>query len=68
KTWKDDNATDRPAMIKVDLLQNGTVIHTQGGRRPIRWKYGFKELAENDAEGKASKYEVKEQAVLGYES
>ncbi|WP_430477265.1 Cna B-type domain-containing protein, partial [Bacillus cereus] len=21
KTWKDDNAKDRPAMIKVDLLQ-----------------------------------------------
>ena len=29
KTWKDDNATDRPTMIKVDLLQNDTVIETQ---------------------------------------
>ncbi|MFV1022526.1 Cna B-type domain-containing protein, partial [Bacillus tropicus] len=29
KTWKDDNTTDRPEMIKVDLLQNGTVIATQ---------------------------------------
>ncbi len=26
KTWKDDNAKDRPKMIKVDLLQNGKVI------------------------------------------
>ncbi|WP_240515311.1 Cna B-type domain-containing protein, partial [Bacillus toyonensis] len=25
KTWNDDNAKDRPEMIKVDLLQNGTV-------------------------------------------
>ncbi|PDZ75794.1 Cna B-type domain-containing protein, partial [Bacillus cereus] len=23
KTWKDDNAKDRPKTIKVDLLQNG---------------------------------------------
>ncbi|PEU06721.1 hypothetical protein CN525_26875, partial [Bacillus sp. AFS014408] len=29
KTWKDDNATDRPKTIKVDLLQNGQVIQTQ---------------------------------------
>ncbi|WP_257210200.1 Cna B-type domain-containing protein, partial [Bacillus toyonensis] len=29
KTWKDGNATDRPTMIQVDLLQNGNVIKTQ---------------------------------------
>ncbi|PEK06461.1 hypothetical protein CN693_29390, partial [Bacillus pseudomycoides] len=29
KTWKDDNATERPKTIKVDLLQNGQVIATQ---------------------------------------
>ncbi|MGG0236818.1 Cna B-type domain-containing protein, partial [Bacillus tropicus] len=28
KTWKDDNATDRPSTIKVDLLQNGKVVDT----------------------------------------
>ncbi|OJE47432.1 hypothetical protein BAQ49_28460 [Bacillus proteolyticus] len=31
KTWKDDNAKDRPEMIKVDLLQNGKVIATYWG-------------------------------------
>ncbi|PGP30016.1 cell wall anchor protein, partial [Bacillus cereus] len=29
KTWKDDNAKDRPEMIKVDLLQNGKVVDTK---------------------------------------
>ncbi|MGX5540397.1 Cna B-type domain-containing protein, partial [Bacillus wiedmannii] len=68
KTWKDDNAKDRPEMIKVDLLQNGTVIATQEVSKAIGWKYEFKDLAAYDAEGKAYKYEVKEQAVPGYES
>ncbi|WP_116777343.1 Cna B-type domain-containing protein, partial [Bacillus tropicus] len=68
KTWKDDNATDRPEMIKVDLLQNGTVIATQEVSKATGWKYEFKDLAAYDAEGKAYKYEVKEQTVPGYES
>ncbi|PEQ44061.1 cell wall anchor protein, partial [Bacillus cereus] len=68
KTWKDDNAKDRPEMIKVDLLQNGTVIATQEVSKATDWKYEFKDLAAYDAEGKAYKYEVKEQAVSGYES
>ncbi|MFJ8416749.1 Cna B-type domain-containing protein, partial [Bacillus paramycoides] len=68
KTWNDDNAKDRPEMIKVDLLQNGTVIATQEVSKATGWKYEFKDLAAYDAEGKAYKYEVKEQAVSGYES
>ncbi|WP_142348579.1 Cna B-type domain-containing protein, partial [Bacillus toyonensis] len=38
KTWKDGNATDRPTMIKVDLLQNGNVIKTQDVLAAIGWK------------------------------
>ncbi|MFJ8452449.1 Cna B-type domain-containing protein, partial [Bacillus paramycoides] len=68
KTWNDDNAKDRPEMVKVDLLQNGTVIATQEVSKVTDWKYEFKDLAAYDAEGKAYKYEVKEQAVPGYES
>ncbi|MGF9873383.1 Cna B-type domain-containing protein, partial [Bacillus tropicus] len=68
KTWKDDNAKDRPEMIKVDLLQNGTVIAMQEVSKATGWKYEFKDLAAYDAEGKAYKYEVKEQTVPGYES
>ncbi|MGE6590432.1 Cna B-type domain-containing protein [Bacillus mycoides] len=68
KTWKDDNAKDRPEMIKVDLLQNGTVIATQEVSKATGWKYEYKDLASYDAEGKAYKYEVKEQPVDGYQS
>ncbi|TBX40704.1 Cna B-type domain-containing protein, partial [Bacillus toyonensis] len=68
KTWKDDNAKDRPEMITVDLLQNGTVIATQEVSKVTGWKYEFKDLAAYDANGVAYKYEVKEQAVPGYES
>ncbi|MGG0727584.1 Cna B-type domain-containing protein [Bacillus paramycoides] len=68
KTWKDDNATDRPEMIKVDLLQNGTVIATQEVSKATGWKYEFKDLAAYDANGVAYKYKVKEQPVAGYES
>ncbi|MED0959153.1 Cna B-type domain-containing protein [Bacillus paramycoides] len=68
KTWNDDNAKDRPEMIKVDLLQNGTVIATQEVSKVTDWKYEFKDLAAYDANGVAYKYEVKEQPVAGYES
>ncbi|PEL15401.1 Cna B-type domain-containing protein, partial [Bacillus pseudomycoides] len=68
KTWKDDNAKDRPAMIKVDLLQNGQVLATQEVSEASGWKYEFKDLAAYDAEGKAYKYEVKEQKVDGYQT
>ncbi len=68
KTWKDDNAKDRPEMIKVDLLQNGKVIDTKEVSEATEWKYTFTDLVAYDAEGKAYKYEVKEQPVAGYES
>ncbi|WP_240522809.1 Cna B-type domain-containing protein, partial [Bacillus cereus] len=68
KTWKDDNAKDRPEMIKVDLLQNGQVIATQEVSEATGWKYAFTDLAANDAEGKVYEYEVKEQPVDGYKS
>ncbi|PGD88894.1 hypothetical protein COM50_28250, partial [Bacillus pseudomycoides] len=42
KTWKDDNAKDRPTMIKVDLLQNGQAISTQEVSEASGWKYEFK--------------------------
>ncbi|MFB5253237.1 Cna B-type domain-containing protein, partial [Bacillus mycoides] len=68
KTWKDGNAEGRPTMIKVDLLQNGTVIATQEVSEATGWKYEFKDLTINDTDGKAYKYEVKEQPVDGYQS
>ncbi|PFE54922.1 hypothetical protein CN318_15905, partial [Bacillus cereus] len=68
KTWKDGNATDRPSIIKVDLLRDGQIITTQEVSEATGWKYTFKDLAAYDANGKAYKYEVKEQPVDGYKS
>ncbi|MEJ9114213.1 Cna B-type domain-containing protein, partial [Bacillus paramobilis] len=59
---------DRPEMIKVDLIQNGTVIATQEVSKATGWKYEFKDLAAYNANGVAYKYEVKEQPVAGYKS
>ncbi|NRR19222.1 Cna B-type domain-containing protein, partial [Bacillus pacificus] len=68
KTWNDNNATDRPSSIKVDLLQNGKVVDTKEVTVETNWKYTFEKLQAYDANGVAYKYEVKEQAVPGYES
>ncbi|WP_131800778.1 Cna B-type domain-containing protein, partial [Bacillus mycoides] len=68
KTWKDGNATNRPATIKVDLLQNGKVVDTKEVTAATNWKYTFEKLQAYDAEGNAYKYEVKEQPVDGYKS
>ncbi|WP_257149091.1 Cna B-type domain-containing protein, partial [Bacillus cereus] len=68
KTWKDDNATDRPTMIKVDLLQNGKVVDIKEVTAETNWKYTFEKLQAYDENGVAYKYEVKEQPVAGYES
>ncbi|WP_246907519.1 Cna B-type domain-containing protein, partial [Bacillus mycoides] len=68
KTWKDGNATNRPATIKVDLLQNGKVVDTKEVTAATNWKYTFEKLQAYDAEGNAYKYEVKEEPVDGYKS
>ncbi|PFA03466.1 Cna B-type domain-containing protein, partial [Bacillus cereus] len=68
KTWKGDKVKDRPETIKVDLLQNGKVITTKEVTAANDWKYEFEKLPAVDNEGKAHKYEVKEQPVSGYQS
>ncbi|MED0988270.1 Cna B-type domain-containing protein, partial [Bacillus paramycoides] len=68
KTWNDNNATDRPSTIKVDLLQNGKVVDTKEVTAASEWKYTFEKLQAYDENGVAYKYEVKEQPVPGYES
>ncbi|MEH7464156.1 Cna B-type domain-containing protein, partial [Bacillus thuringiensis] len=68
KTWKDNNAASRPSAIKVNLLQNGTVIDTKEVTAANNWKYTFDNLEAYDANGVAYKYEVKEEPVAGYES
>ncbi|PGZ10465.1 adhesin, partial [Bacillus cereus] len=68
KTWEGDKASDRPETIKVDLLQDGKVIATEEVTATNGWKYEFEKLPAVNNEGKAHKYEVKEQPVTGYQS
>ncbi|MFE6136249.1 Cna B-type domain-containing protein [Bacillus sp. NPDC057893] len=68
KTWEGDKVKDRPETIKVDLLQNGKVIATKAVTGANDWKYEFEKLPAVDNDGKAYKYEVKEQPVSGYQS
>ncbi|WP_458859738.1 Cna B-type domain-containing protein, partial [Bacillus pacificus] len=68
KKWEGDKVKDRPEKIKVDLLQNGKVITTKEVTAANGWNYEFGKLRAFDNEGKAYKYEVKEQPVSGYQS
>ncbi|WP_144501374.1 Cna B-type domain-containing protein, partial [Bacillus nitratireducens] len=68
KTWKDNNATNRPSVVKVDLLQNGKVVDTKEVTAGTNWNYEFEKLQAYDTNGVAYKYEVKEQPVDGYKS
>ncbi|MGN4503358.1 Cna B-type domain-containing protein [Bacillus cereus group sp. MYBK58-1] len=68
KKWEGDKVNDRPEKIKVDLLQNGKVITTKEVTAANGWNYEFGKLRAFDNEGKAYKYEVKEQPVSGYQS
>ncbi|PGM33186.1 cell wall anchor protein, partial [Bacillus cereus] len=56
KTWNDNNTTDRPSTIKVDLLQNGKVVDTKEVTAATNWKYTFEKLQAYDANGVAYKY------------
>ncbi|MBJ8073737.1 Cna B-type domain-containing protein, partial [Bacillus cereus] len=51
KTWKEGNATTRPATIKVDLLQKGKVVATKEVTEATKWKYTLKYIPAYDAEG-----------------
>ncbi|WP_131799023.1 Cna B-type domain-containing protein, partial [Bacillus mycoides] len=68
KTWNDNNATDRPTTIQVDLLKNGDVIQTQDVTAANNWNYTFADLAQYDANGVPYTYTVKEHPVTGYKS
>ncbi|MFD0956407.1 Cna B-type domain-containing protein, partial [Virgibacillus alimentarius] len=68
KTWKDDNAEDRPDSITVELVQNGKVIDSKEVTAETDWKYSFKDLEKYDENGVAYKYTVQEKPVEGYET
>src|SRR5699024_8991589 len=70
KTWIDENKTDRPESITVNLLKNGTVFKTEEIKADEdgNWSHTFEKLPEFDETGKAYEYTVTEQDVPGYDS
>ncbi|WP_070146763.1 Cna B-type domain-containing protein, partial [Bacillus mycoides] len=68
KNWNDNNATDRPSTIQVDLLKNGDVIQTQDVTAANGWNYTFANIPAYDNDGNAYTYTVKEHPVTGYKS
>ncbi|GIN98278.1 hypothetical protein J6TS1_41480 [Siminovitchia terrae] len=68
KTWKDDNAEDRPEFITVKLLQNGKIIESKEVTAKDNWKYSFADLDEFDENGRVYEYTVEEEPVKGYKS
>ncbi len=67
KTWNDNNNQDgkRPEKIVVKVMNGETVVASQEVTAANEWKYSFPGLAKN-ANGKAIKYTVTEEAVAGY--
>src|SRR5690625_658942 len=68
KSWKDEDTSDRPDSIKVNLLQNGKVFTVEEIEAEDDWSHTFTDLPEFDEQGKAYEYTVTEQDVPGYDS
>ncbi|MFC4386611.1 Cna B-type domain-containing protein [Gracilibacillus marinus] len=66
KNWLDDESEERPKVITVQLLQNGTVIDTVEVTAEDDWKYQFENLEKYDEKGISYTYTVSEEPVEGY--
>lgn len=68
KRWKDENETNRPDTIKVNLLQNGDFYKEYEVTKENDWKLSISDLPKYDQTGKAYEYSVTEHDVPGYTS
>ncbi|AOM84066.1 Cna B-type domain-containing protein [Salisediminibacterium beveridgei] len=66
KSWQDDNESDRPDSITVNLLQNQSVIDSVEVTEDDDWIYSFTELPEFDENGETYEYAITEHDVPGY--
>src|SRR5699024_10376994 len=66
KSWKDENETDRPETITVNLLQNGEFYEEYEVTEANDWELTITDLPECDEEGVAYEYTIKEHDVPGY--
>ena len=69
KTWVNDNETQRPDSITVNLLEDGTTVNSTEvtENKDGKWVYEFKDLPKYK-NGTEIKYTVKEDAVARYET
>src|SRR5699024_3182699 len=58
KSWKDENETDRPEVIKVNLLQNGEFYEEYEVTEANDWELTITDLPEFDEEGVAYEYTI----------
>lgn len=68
KTWKDEDATNRPETIKVNLLANDVFVSEHDVRAENDWALTIDELPKYDENGEEIVYTISEQDVPGYES
>ncbi len=68
KTWKGDNAEERPASITVQLLANGEVVDLIEVTAETDWTYIYENVEAYDSEGRAIVFTVAEVEVGGYET
>src|SRR5699024_11851720 len=66
KSWKDENETDRPDTIKVNLLQNDDFYEEYEVTEANDWEITITDLPEIDEKGVAYEYTIKEHDVPGY--
>lgn len=67
KKWENDNETDRPDFIEIDLLKDGKVLETVKLTPENDWKHEFKGLDKTDDKGKEIEYTVEEVPIDGYD-
>ncbi len=66
KLWQDEDDSDRPNTITINLLQNGDFYAEHEVTKENDWKLTITDLPQYDEEGKAYAYTVTEHDVPGY--
>lgn len=68
KIWQDENYAKRPKDVIIRLLRNGTEIRSMKLSASDEWKGSFVNLEKYDTGGKAYKYSITEDEVIGYKT
>lgn len=66
KIWDDENASDRPESVKIDLMQNDKKLQSVKVTAEEGWKFSFDNLPKFDPEGRLYQYKITEEPVTAY--